>query len=106
MNELHGKKIAILAADGVERVELEMPRGALHGAGARTELLSIHPGEIQARQFDMVSAGSPAPIIGARGRRGLTRSGWFGRSPAKAADLYPQPRENRLNLQPLTTNVH
>ena len=58
MNELHGKKIAILAADGVERVELEMPRGALYGAGAHTELLSIHPGEIQARQFDLVSAGT------------------------------------------------
>jgi len=56
--ELHGKKIAILAADGVERVELEQPQGALHGAGATTELLSIHPGEIQARQFDLVSAGT------------------------------------------------
>ncbi|GAA4718123.1 protease I [Promicromonospora umidemergens] len=56
--ELHGKKIAILAADGVERVELEQPQGALHGAGATTELLSIHSGEIQARQFDLVSAGT------------------------------------------------
>jgi protease I len=58
MNELQGKKIAILATDGVERVELEMPRGALYGAGAQTELLSIHPGEIQARQFDVVFAGT------------------------------------------------
>jgi protease I len=56
--ELQGKRIAILATDGVERVELEQPRGALHGAGAACELLSIHPGEIQARQFDMVSAGT------------------------------------------------
>ena len=55
---LDGKSIAILATDGVERVELEQPRGALYGSGARTELLSIHPGEIQARQFDMVSAGT------------------------------------------------
>ena len=39
-------------------VELEQPRGALYGAGADTELLSIHPGEIQARQFDLVSAGT------------------------------------------------
>jgi protease I len=29
-----------------------------HGAGASSDLLSIHAGEIQARQFDMVSAGS------------------------------------------------
>lgn len=40
---------------GVERVELEQPRGALYGAGAASDLLSIHSGEIQARQFDLVS---------------------------------------------------
>ena len=55
---LEGSKIAILATDGVERVELEQPRGALYGAGARTDLLSIHPGEIQARQFDLIAAGT------------------------------------------------
>jgi protease I len=54
--DLDGMRVAILATDGVERVELEMPRGALYGAGARTDLLSVHPGEIQARQFDLVSA--------------------------------------------------
>jgi protease I len=57
-HDLQDQKIAILAADGVERIELEQPRGALHGAGAQTELLSIHPGEIQARQFDITSAGT------------------------------------------------
>jgi protease I len=56
--DLDGMRVAILATDGVERVELEMPRGALYGAGASTDLLSIHPGEIQARQFDLVSAGT------------------------------------------------
>jgi protease I len=55
-NELRGQKVAILAADGVERVELEQPRGALHCAGAQTELLSIHDGEIQARQSDLEPA--------------------------------------------------
>jgi protease I len=55
---LDGTRIAILATDGVERVELEQPRGALYGAGAASDLLSIHPGEIKARQFDLVSAGT------------------------------------------------
>jgi protease I len=55
---LQGWRVAILATDGVERVELEQPRGALHGAQAGSELLSVHPGEIQARQFDLVSAGT------------------------------------------------
>jgi protease I len=57
-HELQGMKVAILATDGVERVELEQPRGALYGAGAQSDLLSIHPGEIQARQFDLVPAGT------------------------------------------------
>jgi protease I len=55
---LQGKKIAILAADGVERVELDVPRGALYAVGATTELLSIHAGEIEAKQSDTVAAGS------------------------------------------------
>src|ERR1700742_4767711 len=56
--DLSGIRVAILATDGVERVELEQPRGALYGAGTETEQLSIHSGEIQARQFDLVSAGT------------------------------------------------
>jgi protease I len=58
--DLLGKRVAILAADGVERVELEQPRGALYGAGATCDLLAPHTGEIQARQFDLVSAGTLA----------------------------------------------
>jgi len=52
-NELQGKKVAILAADGVEQVELEQPRQAEQGAGAETELLSIDTGEIQAMNHDI-----------------------------------------------------
>jgi protease I len=55
---LDGRRVAILAADGVERVELEQPRGALEDAGARTELLSIHEGEIAARKNDLEDAGT------------------------------------------------
>jgi protease I len=56
--DLQGQKVAMLATDGVERIELEEPCGALQGAGAQTELLSIHDGEIQARQFDLQPAGT------------------------------------------------
>jgi protease I len=45
--ELRGKKVAILAADGVERVEVEQPREALQQAGADTDLLSLREGEVQ-----------------------------------------------------------
>ena len=45
--QLQGKRIAIIAADMVEQVELVEPRKALEAAGAKTELLSIKPGTIQ-----------------------------------------------------------
>jgi protease I len=44
---LKGKKVAILAADMFERVELEEPRKALEDAGADVEIVSIHDGEIK-----------------------------------------------------------
>jgi protease I len=56
--ELNGRRVAILATDGVERVELEQPRQALDGAGAQTTLLSIKNGEIAARNFDLEDAGT------------------------------------------------
>ena len=52
-NELNGKTIAILAADGVEQPELEQPREAITEAGGTTELLSLEEGEIQAVQGDI-----------------------------------------------------
>ena len=55
-DELKGKKIAILAADGVERVELEQPREAVENAGATTELISLQDGEIQAMDHDLEPA--------------------------------------------------
>ena len=57
-NELQGQMIAILATDGVERIELETPRRALDDAGAATTLLSIHDGEIQARDHALEAAGT------------------------------------------------
>jgi protease I len=56
--ELDGRRVAILAADGVERVELQQPRQALEDAGARTEVVSIKDGEIAARDNDLTDAGS------------------------------------------------
>ncbi len=55
-DELQGKRVAILAADGVEQVELERPRDAVEQAGAETELLSLESGEIQAMNSDIEPA--------------------------------------------------
>jgi protease I len=45
--QLEGKRVAIIAADMFEQVELVEPRKALEDAGAQTELISMKPGEIQ-----------------------------------------------------------
>ena len=46
-HSLAGKKIAILATDMFEQVELVEPRKALEDAGATTEIVSLEPGQIQ-----------------------------------------------------------
>ena len=43
---LEGKRVAILATDGVEQIELTEPRTALEEAGAETELVSLKEGAI------------------------------------------------------------
>jgi len=50
--KLNGKRVAILATDGVEQVELTEPRKALDEAGARTTLISPKTGSIKAWQHD------------------------------------------------------
>ncbi|MBI3228553.1 MAG: type 1 glutamine amidotransferase [Mycolicibacterium cosmeticum] len=56
--ELQGRSIAILAADGVEKVEFDGPRAAVQDAGGRVELLSLKSGEILARNHDLEPAGT------------------------------------------------
>ncbi|RAP37307.1 protease [Legionella quinlivanii] len=47
MNKLKGKKIAILATNGFEQVEMEAPRKALENEGAETFLISPEKEEVQ-----------------------------------------------------------
>jgi protease I len=46
--KLQGKKIAFIATDMVEEIELTKPWGAVKDAGGQPELISIETGEIQA----------------------------------------------------------
>lgn len=50
--KLDGKKVAILATDGVEQVELEKPRSALENAGAETRVVSPSENSVRAWQHD------------------------------------------------------
>ena len=49
--ELSGKKVAILATDGFEQVELTEPKKALEEAGATTHVISPKPGKIKGWKF-------------------------------------------------------
>ena len=49
-NDLNGKRVAILATDGVEQAELTEPRKALDDAGATTVVVSPKEGKIKAWQ--------------------------------------------------------
>ncbi len=56
---LQGRRVAILATDGVEQVELEVPRRALDAAGAVTHLVSPKQDSIQAMNHDEKGARIP-----------------------------------------------
>jgi protease I len=49
--ELKGRKIAILATDGFEQVELTDPKRNVENAGATTEVLSVKEGSIKGWKF-------------------------------------------------------
>ncbi|HEV7703062.1 MAG TPA: type 1 glutamine amidotransferase domain-containing protein [Gemmatimonadaceae bacterium] len=51
-NTLSGKRVAILATDGVEQIELLEPRKALDAAGATTKVVSLKSGSIQGFNHD------------------------------------------------------
>ena len=50
---LSGRRIAVLATDGVEEVELTEPVRALRDAGAAVSIVSLAPGQFQAMQQDV-----------------------------------------------------
>ena len=58
--KLQGKRIAILATNGVEQVELTEPRKALEDEGATTDLVSLEGGEIQG--FNHLDAADKLPV--------------------------------------------
>jgi len=59
-SQLNGRKVAFLATDGVEEVELTAPWNALKQAGADVKLVSDKAGEIQAVNHDV--KGSRFPV--------------------------------------------
>src|SRR5947207_376064 len=47
MNDLKGKRVAIIVTDGFEQIEMTSPREALEKAGAKCVLIAPKDGEVQ-----------------------------------------------------------
>jgi protease I len=60
MENLQGRRVAILVADGFEQVELTEPRKALDQAGAKTEIIS--PAEGQVKGWNHTEWGEKLPV--------------------------------------------
>lgn len=60
MQDLSGKRVAILATHGFEQSELEVPRDKLRAAGAEVHVISLEPGEIKG--WDKKDWGRPVPV--------------------------------------------
>jgi protease I len=58
--DLSGKKVAILATDYFEEVELTSPRDALQAAGATVEIIAPHAGEIKGLHH--IEPGQAVPV--------------------------------------------
>jgi protease I len=59
-NELSGKRVAVVATDGVEQVELDRPWQALVEAGAEPQLVSFEAGTITA--YDHIDKGDTRTV--------------------------------------------
>ena len=61
-SQLKGRKVAFLATDGVEQVELTAPWNALKQAGAEVKLVSERLGEIQSMNHDQKGERFPVDL--------------------------------------------
>lgn len=60
MQDISGKRVAILATHGFEQSELEQPKKSLREAGAEVHVISLEPGEI--RGWDGKDWGRPVKV--------------------------------------------
>jgi protease I len=94
--ELQGKKIAFLATDMVEQVELTEPWKAVQQAGGQPELVSLKPGKIQGFKHydkaDTFDVDKTVEEVSASDYDGLVQPGGVGNPDALRTD------ENAVNF--------
>jgi protease I len=111
-NKLAGQRIAVLATDGFEQVELSVPVTALKAAGAQVDIVSLHGGSIRGVNLNKpakrVDVDRTIDEVRARDYDGLLIPGGFInpdllRQSAKARDLV---REFDNQGKPIATLCH
>ena len=79
--KLAGQRIAVLAADGFEKVELTAPVAALRGAGAEVDITSLKSGKIRGMNLhmpaDLIAVDWTIEDVSARDYDGLLIPGGF-----------------------------
>src|SRR5690349_4815605 len=79
--KLMGQRIAVLAADGFEKVELTAPVAALRAAGAQVDIVSLRAGKIRGMNLHMPAELVPVDFtvdeVSARDYDGLLIPGGF-----------------------------
>jgi len=79
--KLAGQRIAVLAADGFEKVELTAPVAALRGAGAEVDIISLKSGKIRGMNLhmpaDLIAVDWTIDDVSARDYDGLLIPGGF-----------------------------
>jgi protease I len=110
--KLAGQRIAVLATDGFEQVELSVPVAALKAAGAKVDIVSLHGGTIRGvnlnKPGNRVDVDRTIDEVRARDYDGLLIPGGFInpdllRQSAGARDLV---REFDHQLKPIATLCH
>ena len=100
MGTLDGKRIAFLATDGVEQVELTEPLKAVRDAGAEVELISLEKGEFQGfNHLDKGDTFTADKAVADAERRRLRRAGgarWRGQPRHPAHGLRRHGLRTRL----------
>jgi protease I len=79
--KLMGQRIAVLATDGFEKVELTAPVAALRAAGAEVDIVSLHRGKIRGMNLympaDLIPVDWTVDEVSARDYDGLLVPGGF-----------------------------
>ena len=73
---LKGRRVAVLAADGFEKVELTLPLRALRAAGAKVDVVSLRRGRIRGLNLNLPATRARVDRTVEQAAAGATTPSW------------------------------